>query len=781
MPRPKRPGAPAPKPRSRHGCWPCKRRKIKCNEEKPSCANCLRQGDTCDYSIRLNWEGRTKRKASDPPTPISNSPFVSYSTNFQQSSFVGGLELTSPVDLTQSVRGDWSAASSPYANSTGNTWISQGTPGSTPSVPAKSPPTGPGDHHAIPNEDSVMPSMAEQLANSPVVAPSMTVHENFQPYPQPFAVPDSLDSVGLGFTSLPSYGFESNAVSQPVSFLRDTSAGDSMAPTMTEQSIYGSKRHKKQEDSLSHRLYHRRQASLDQEIGRMSVNELLASAGDNHESGSLAVPGRCGPIVSGHEIFYGYDCGTPDYDVNKNNDAEAIAPISPSEEVFEDDSLSPVSEQTPTSSIHVRRRSSFTTGGGYYVTPTRVKIPRRMTPLPSTLLDNPMNLLYFHHFIDHTARILVPHDCDRNGFLRILPAMAINDPNLLNLMLAYSASHRARFLRHPEPSNRIAHWVKDVFPTLRHALNEPEEKVTDSHLATAIMLLSLKIVSPSTFEVPITWQTHLKLARDLFVARGFQHRPPPNNKVAFFLVQWFRYLDILGSLSCRHSGAPLSHTNYPLISTEDENLDDRYGERGGGDENYRVDCFFGCTPRTGAHLARLAQLTHRCDNERFDEVSNFRTDWTPSDDVIQAGQSLLEEMHHTRQRGHVPGTHHTELEDNEMMAIDLAFHWSAVLHTHRRVLGNTSYSTEIAEAVDNLCDAISRIRSGSSTECSVLFPLFTAGCESRDPQQRLDIMTRVMNFETEGLKQFKNARKLMQRCWEEDLPWMALAHGEFLG
>lgn len=32
-----------------------------------------------------------------------------------------------------------------------------------------------------------------------------------------------------------------------------------------------------------------------------------------------------------------------------------------------------------------------------------------------------MNLLYFHHFIDHTARILVPHDCEKNPFRTILP------------------------------------------------------------------------------------------------------------------------------------------------------------------------------------------------------------------------------------------------------------------------------------------------------------------------------------------------------------------------
>jgi hypothetical protein len=32
-----------------------------------------------------------------------------------------------------------------------------------------------------------------------------------------------------------------------------------------------------------------------------------------------------------------------------------------------------------------------------------------------------MNLLYFHHFINCTARILVPHDCERNPFRHILP------------------------------------------------------------------------------------------------------------------------------------------------------------------------------------------------------------------------------------------------------------------------------------------------------------------------------------------------------------------------
>ncbi|KAI9745683.1 MAG: hypothetical protein M1818_001217 [Claussenomyces sp. TS43310] len=41
---------------------PCKSRKVKCDEAHPACLNCQRQGELCDYSIRLNWEGRGKKK-----------------------------------------------------------------------------------------------------------------------------------------------------------------------------------------------------------------------------------------------------------------------------------------------------------------------------------------------------------------------------------------------------------------------------------------------------------------------------------------------------------------------------------------------------------------------------------------------------------------------------------------------------------------------------------------------------------------------------------------------
>jgi hypothetical protein len=42
-----------PKRRSRNGCWPCKARKVKCDETRPTCDNCRKHGHTCDFSVRL--------------------------------------------------------------------------------------------------------------------------------------------------------------------------------------------------------------------------------------------------------------------------------------------------------------------------------------------------------------------------------------------------------------------------------------------------------------------------------------------------------------------------------------------------------------------------------------------------------------------------------------------------------------------------------------------------------------------------------------------------------
>jgi hypothetical protein len=318
--------------------------------------------------------------------------------------------------------------------------------------------------------------------------------------------------------------------------------------------------------------------------------------------------------------------------------------------------------------------------------------------------------------------------------------VAIDDSNLLNLMLAYSASHRARFLGHPEPANRIAHWVSNVFPSLRVALDEQE--ITDSHLATAIMLLSLKIVSPSTFEVPIPWQSHLKLARDLFLARQAQIAYP-GNRVGAFLARWLGYLDIMGSLSCRHHQPPLL-AYYSVLNTctAIEDWDE-----------FAVDCFTGFTPRTGLFLMQLGGLVHHCDNERFDETGAFLSEWRPSPEIVHEAEALISDWETLDTHAHAFEKHYQDSESLDMIAVDRAFRYAGLLHLHRRVLGKPSGSDAVSEALDGLMQSVAAIRSGSAVEAGVLFPIFTAGCETQDAERRTEIKERLEVLEGTGMKQ----------------------------
>ena len=179
--------------------------------------------------------------------------------------------------------------------------------------------------------------------------------------------------------------------------------------------------------------------SQDNDDRRISVSSLLSddpgpptskrtSASDSNQSGPTsepAAPPRRGSLhqrmISYTETeLYGHDRGAPDFDIPRNHDAMAISGNSPSEHSdfgswleaeFEDGSFG----------FGTASRETVFASGGYYASPVPIKIPRKLEPLPATLSENPMNLLYFHHFLNHTARILVPHDCPENPFKTILP------------------------------------------------------------------------------------------------------------------------------------------------------------------------------------------------------------------------------------------------------------------------------------------------------------------------------------------------------------------------
>ncbi|KAI9038324.1 Zn(II)2Cys6 transcription factor [Aspergillus affinis] len=789
MPRPRRPGAPEPKRRSRKGCWPCKARKVKC-VQSAQFFFALSPPD-----VQLDSTDVTPPIDTLDTTEGSNVQEQAMENLFWEPEFVSETMAETPIP-----RGLHDIHESP-------------------SVPEQTsrPPYRTNDKTPV---ELSPPSRGRDVATSwPAMSQAPLSSETIPDHPPSFASPldalayQSPADTGSSTGSLGILNWSPATVSQPISFLRQSAdiSKQSVRQLPVEQDSHRLTKWYDGHligvpgpdvtDSLPSRDGFPLSASSQRDPALLSnvpvsaedfctttMNEPLRSLKDGTSDHygvdatqyprERAVLGPGGPTPSQRKWYtyltsvtdnYGLDCGHPDRDLNQNDDHSAID-INSALNLVNQPGESLSDTAAPGSPEKEAKASCFDCNYAYYKSAVPINIPRYLSPLPATLVQTPINLMYFHHFLNHTARMLVPHDCGNNPFITVLPSMAVGDSNLLNLMLAYSASHRARYLKHPEPANRIAHWVSSVFPALRLALEDAHKKTTDNHLAAAIMLLSLKIVSPSTFEVPIPWQSHLKLARDLFLARREQ-MVYPGNRVGAFLIRWLGYLDIMGTLSCRHSEPPLlayfSSLNTCCIG-------EKYDE-------YSADCFTGFTPRTGLFLMRLGQLVHQCDNERFDETGAFILEWTPSADIIFEAQTLLADLDILNMHTHANGRHFQDSMSTDIVAMDQAFRYAGLVHLQCRVLGASSSSPALKKALEELAKSLVLIRSGSPVEVGSIFPLFTVGCEFRDLEQRTEIQARFKRLESTGLKQIQNARTLMQKCWKEDRPWIALAQGEFLG
>ncbi|CAK7208729.1 hypothetical protein SEUCBS140593_000271 [Sporothrix eucalyptigena] len=460
--------------------------------------------------------------------------------------------------------------------------------------------------------------------------------------------------------------------------------------------------------------------------------------------------------------YFGIDAGFQDLDLGKNDDANALSGVR-STKFGKSNGLDYPPKVDP---------------GGYYSKPVSVRIPRALGTLPPKLTENPMNMLYFHHFINNTARVLVPHDDPQsNPFRTILPQMAINNDNLLSLLLAYSASHRARILDQTEPVMRIALWVQDIFPALRQALDDHKQKISNANVATAIMLASLAIVSPTAFGYNIPWQRHLMLARELIAARPeglrVDHHSSLEGQVCSFLWSWFAYIDVLGGLSGGPTDAsPAWILDYKVYDPQDDD---------------EIDCIMGFTTRCVYILSQIAELVRRYEPDRLRIMRKDPDAWIPSMQVEMSVESLEVDVRDSMIQPPRPCAHLHRTGDamrwdrDEMTATNEAYHWAALVHLQRRVLGKPTEHPDVQGPVQEIINCIDRVSFGGTAENCLLFPLFTAGCECLDPATRKNLLSRMQSVEGTGMMQVTRARVLMQKSWGTGKPWETLLSTEFIG
>jgi hypothetical protein len=458
-------------------------------EEKPACLNCQRQGETCDYSIRLNWEGRTKKKSDNPGsgtisfgddddsnasgTPEPGLPpmhgIPMYTSNpldpqqygqepmHYQPPFNGQPrgQLPPPQMMRQSFTtldpsGSWypgnnmgqDGSSHMRGNSMGQY---DATGGMAPGPQFRNPPYpspaesglgSPGSGHIVPQMSSQMLPPYPNTSQPSKPVGSQNGDPTYDDRSKRMRLSPRFETSNLlprnRFNRASSYGPGDLDEHQrtPYQPLTPTFYPSHLANPLTPDAS------STMSDDTHNRWMPKPFPPVpkeDPDVRRVSVNSLLSDPQDDEIEETPPAPATRPPSLPYYDSpshrrtdsnatdTYGLDRGHPDLDLPKNNDAIAISGMSPSEASFDLESPYYNDYDFPEFGFGVPRKETVFAKGGYYAQPVPIKIPRSLEPLPSTLLQNPMNLLYFHHFLNHTARILVPHDCSANPFKTILP------------------------------------------------------------------------------------------------------------------------------------------------------------------------------------------------------------------------------------------------------------------------------------------------------------------------------------------------------------------------
>lgn len=293
--------------------------------------------------------------------------------------------------------------------------------------------------------------------------------------------------------------------------------------------------------------------------------------------------------------------------------------------------------------------------------------------------------------------------------------MALQDTNLLHLLLAYSAIHRCRYLNYDEPLYRIDRLLGKTFPSLRRAMTNHELWASDVNLTILILLISIGIDSPRSLGSATGLHSHLKIAAQMIIARAENTSKHLRGEAYYFLLRWLARIEILETLHRETSSAPLA---FRYLS----------GESG---DNDKIDCFLGLTSRSLHLLGEVAVVASKHNTLRQEYEAN--SDSYLLEDHNDAVVCLYETLRTTRlhKRSWCGEAEKSGCAVLELCSIDEAFCGAATLYLSGLV-GHRVLTPSFQESAENIIMAILRIQPNSSAATTLLYPLCIAGSFTND-------------------------------------------------
>lgn len=443
------------------------------------------------------------------------------------------------------------------------------------------------------------------------------------------------------------------------------------------------------------------------------------------------------------------------------------------------------------------------------------------SPLPDILISSPHYMESFEFYLKETCNFLVPLPRELysdNPFYLKIPQMAMQNPTLLYLLLAFGANHKNMMAAHgateqlslppledfytnssgnslvpadlwqacvhshtPMNASVTDKLLTKTFNKLLANLMNAEERTSDSTLATIMMLAAFDIFFSDKRR---KWRAHVYGAGRLIMERLCDSgsnmltiSDADESNDLFFITRWFSYVDIIGSLSSTSKFITAEKlraikykfdklTDQEILSNRRINLKD-------------IEAETGLEAKVLSYLADVSWFIR--EREQRQDINAGEITQTLLSQVLELDYEINKHLENSeKERDEVYEVYHSRAPEHYrgysiLRATNLIFGLTGSFQLKRRVLNLPQTSRIIEDALVRITKLVDENipLAASSTSC-IIFCLFCCGCELLSDsmvQYRPIYMRRIDSLNQRGVSSAAMAKQIMEKCWSERKFW----------
>ncbi|KAI8933325.1 hypothetical protein NX059_009949 [Plenodomus lindquistii] len=353
--------------------------------------------------------------------------------------------------------------------------------------------------------------------------------------------------------------------------------------------------------------------------------------------------------------------------------------------------------------------------------------------LPATPADtsgiSPADRWLLHYWMDQLSTLIsvAPRNGAPTPFQLHLTSMAFESPALRSTILAMAANHLASVSQDPTLPLQAYRHQRAAIHELQHMIQAPDATNIEPAIATVMMMqVSARLLGDDD-EVSIA--NHLMGAKAMLAQYG--KKCQPNSSRIRFLLSLFAYHDILSSIS---RGAP------PLV----DHASDFAAIEGEKDlESIAIV------------LLSVARISELQDVIRQRRAAGSKTRLTEEEDAMgrELQQGLLA-------MDFVYPTSSAAGNESDINFTAEAYRHAAFIYLYRTWLDTGAPNPISLDHVTRCIEYIARVDVGSPLTSAHVWPLFSAGCEAIEEEQRNFVRARFGDMYAS--KRFPSLRRVMR-------------------